>query len=218
MYELHELCRKDDLESIKKYLLDVNFNSNYLNEKDNNGFTPFHVACVYEHTQVVKYLISVPGFNSLNTRTNHSYTPCDFANIHCKIDVMKELLKQKDIQASQKLSEYYPVVIGTKENRKIMNELIESFTNDPIITRMKLVFEENMIIYRLIIFMCDGYYELNCNSDNNKGTRFFKIIQQLPLELQMVLIHRMSKSLKNNISGEIFNDGLQEFISKYVAN
>jgi len=81
---------------------------------------------------------------------------------------------------------------------------------------MKLIFDENMIIYNLIVFMCDGYYELNHNSDNEEAIRFFKIVRQLPLELQMTLIHRMSKSSKNNISGKLFNDSLQEFISKYV--
>jgi len=124
MYELHELCRKGDLESIKKYLLDINFNSNYLNEKDNNGITPFHFACVEGYTKIVKYLISVPGFNSLNMLTNHGYTPCNFTNIYCQIDVMKELLKQTNIRVPQKIMEGYPIVIGTKENRKIMNELL----------------------------------------------------------------------------------------------
>jgi hypothetical protein len=216
MYELHELCGTGDLESTKKYLLDINFNPDYLNEKDNHGFTPFHIACVKGHTKVVKYLISVPGFSSLNVRTNHGYAPCNLTNIHCQIDVMKELLKHSNIETPQKLPEGYPVVIGTKWNRNIMNRLIESYTNDPITTRMKLIFHENMMTYRLIVFMCDGYYKLNPNSDNQKAIRFFKIVRELPLELQMMLIHRMSKSSKNNISGRLFDDSLREFISKYV--
>lgn len=40
----------------------------------------------------------------------------------------------------------------------------------------------------------------------------------IPLDLQMVLIHRMSGSSMNNIAGKLFNDNLKEFITKYMTN
>jgi len=47
--------------------------------------------------------------------------------------------------------------------------------------------------------------------------RFMKILKNLPLELQMMIIHRLSDSPMNNISGKMFNNNLKSYIKKYIG-
>jgi len=93
---------------------------------------------------------------------------------------------------------------------------MKKYKENPIKIRRQLMLEDNIDIFRLIVFTSDDYFELDNNTENAKGLKFLKIVKQLPLELQMVIIHRMSYSGMNNISGKLFNDNLKEFIKKYV--
>jgi hypothetical protein len=62
-------------------------------------------------------------------------------------------------------------------------------------------------IYRSVVFLSDGYLE-------NKNSRFFKIINELPTELQIKIIFATINCDQTYILSEDFNDGLKEFIKK----
>ncbi|AYV75453.1 MAG: hypothetical protein Terrestrivirus1_327 [Terrestrivirus sp.] len=210
-------CEKGHIYIVKfliKIYMDINDDVetlNVINATEKNGYTPLNVACWGNRTDIVKYLLSLPNITTLNRQNIYDYTPLYYACRRNNMNIVKELLKQKDIIVQQYLDNSYNL---NPETRKLIIE----YKENPNKIRRQLILEDNIDIYRLIIFMCDDYFELNHNTKNTKGLNFFKIAKQLPLELQMMLIHRMSESSMNNISGKIFNDNLKNFVTKYMMN
>ena len=56
-------------------------------------------------------------------------------------------------------------------------------------------------VFALVVFLCDGL--LKIKEENMSGAaRFFRMAKELPLELQMVLCHRVVGSMRMNIPGK----------------
>jgi len=53
-------------------------------------------------------------------------------------------------------------------------------------------------VFALTVFLCDELLHLKPTLDT-AATRFFAIAKKLPMELQMVLCHRVVGSMKQNI-------------------
>jgi len=51
MSTFHKVCKKGKIKIVKKFLSDKNFKG--LNEKDNDGSTPFYLACYHGHKEIV---------------------------------------------------------------------------------------------------------------------------------------------------------------------
>ena len=86
-----------------------------------------------------------------------------------------------------------------------MVSLLERFRDNPEETRDEMRmelgwFDEAAEMFALVVFLCDGLLEIK--EKNRTGGRFFKIAEQLPMELQMVLCHRVVGSMDDNISQE----------------
>jgi ankyrin repeat protein len=185
--------------------------SSYLNEKNNNGHTPFLLACSHGHKKIAEMLLKTDGFNSLNEKNNSGDTPFLLASrFGCK-EIVKILLKQPKIIIPENIR-HYEFNATTKE----MHSLIESYKKDPQMVRTKLILGNNLDVYRHIVFTCDGYFTIK--KIENTNTRFMKIAIKLPLDLQMVLIYRLSESRKQNITGKIFDDNIKDYINKYIKN
>src|SRR5207302_8614938 len=69
MCYLHQLCNKGDIEQIKKYISNPNFNVDELTEEDYYGHTSFSNACHDDNIDIVKLLISIKEFNCLNRKS-----------------------------------------------------------------------------------------------------------------------------------------------------
>ena len=93
-----------------------------------------------------------------------------------------------------------------------IKELIKRYKKDPQTVRSKLILKDNINVYRHIVFLCDGYYELDENTENNNGLRFLKIASRLPLELQMTLTHRLCGSSKAIITGKQFDENIKRYV------
>jgi hypothetical protein len=78
------------------------------------------------------------------------------------------------------------------------------------------LFYQFFIFSNKIVFICDGYFAIIKTNITNKGIRFMKTASKLPLELQALLIHRLSGSSKQNITGKLFNDNLGVYIERYI--
>jgi len=52
--------------------------------------------------------------------------------------------------------------------------------------------------FALVIFLCDGLLQLNPEA-HTTSTRFFALAQRLPMELQMILCHRILDSKRETI-------------------
>jgi hypothetical protein len=206
----HLACATRRFDIIKYLITLPNFFS--LNEKGHKGYTPFYTVCYNRDKELIKYFMTLKNFTSLNEENNCGETPFYLVCVREDIDIIKEFLKQKNIIIPDN---FYKLNYGSKHEIK---KLVESYKNDQRFTRMKLILDKNLDIYHLITFLCDDYFELKKKTKNENGMRFMKIARQLPLELQMILIFRLSGLPMNNISGKLFNDNLKGFMTKYMIN
>jgi hypothetical protein len=90
MYELHELCQKGDIESLKKYLIENDFKN--LHEKDKDNKTILSIACEKGHIDIVKFVIENSSIDSLKYRDRCYRTPLHWACMNNQIDVVKYLI------------------------------------------------------------------------------------------------------------------------------
>jgi ankyrin repeat protein len=193
-------------EIVEFFLKADGFNS--LNEKNDHSYTPFIIVCRDGHKEIVELLLRANGFNSLNEKHNDGDTPILKACWNGHIEIVKLLLKQPDIIIPENMMYF--------ENKNKIELLIELYKKDPQTTRARLILDDNLDIYRHIVFVCDGYFTIKETDSTNKDVRFMKILSRLPLELQSLLIHRLSGSIKQNITGKIFSDNLGNYIRKYM--
>ena len=168
MGKFHEACKIGDIKTVRKYLSHKNLN---VNEKDNDGSTPFYFACYYGHKEIVELLL-----------------------------ICRDIIVPDD----------------TKTINKEIKELIERYKKDPQTVRSNLILKGNINLYRHIVFLCDGYYKLDENTENNRATRFMKIASVLPLELQMTLIHRLSFSSRTIITAKQFDENIIEYTNIFL--
>jgi ankyrin repeat protein len=85
---LHNACNWDqnDQVEIVRLLLDSGVD---VNSVDNDGYTPLHIACIYEHPEVVELLLKYGA--DVNKSNNDGKTPCHFAIRNP--DIVKVLLR-----------------------------------------------------------------------------------------------------------------------------
>ena len=196
---------------IVKYLTGIpEFTS--LNDKDENGNTPLLVACGHDHTNTVIHLLTFDNLTTLNDKSFGGKTPFMWARVKGNIDIVKELLKRKDIDISGDVDLYY-----SHENKNKIKKIIKQYKSNPIGTRQQLILGEYLNVFRLIVFLCDGFLELTNNAQNKKAAQFFNIVRRLPMELQMKIVYAMVNSSMNNINGKAFGCGLKEFIKKFIC-
>lgn len=98
---------------------------------------------------------------------------------------------------------------------KIMNnlciiegyELIEKYLRDTSLT-MKYRIEVDPVskVYTSIVLLCDNYFKLRMEDKNNNERRFYTIAKRLPMDLQMLLCHRLFNSTKQSVSGQLFTE------------
>ena len=86
--------------------------------------------------------------------------------------------------------------------------LLERFKENPEETRyrmrVKLGCHDDLAaeVFALVVFVSDGLLRIKVTTTATPAVRFFAIATQLPLELQMVLCHRLLGSAKEIILGK----------------
>ena len=97
--------------------------------------------------------------------------------------------------------------VAKKRGKTEVVSLLERFRDHPEETRHEVrvelgCFDEMAAeIFALVVFLCDGLLEIK--EENMTGAaRFFRMAKRLPMELQMVLCHRVVGSAGENIPGE----------------
>ena len=96
---------------------------------------------------------------------------------------------------------------GAKEGgRPVVASLLERFRDHPEETRYEVRVElswfgEEAEIFALVVFLCDGLLEIR-EGNTTGAARFLKMAKKLPMELQIVLCHRVVGSMRMSISGE----------------
>jgi len=93
--------------------------------------------------------------------------------------------------------------------------LLERFRDDPVGTRVAVSVEFGLHadLFAMVIFVADGLLRITQGTESTSpAARFFRIANRLPLDLQMVLCHRVIGSAKDNIA-----DGEREAAFRRLA-
>jgi len=124
------------------------------------------------------------------------------------------------------------VDLATAGGRLYPKFIFTRFQNNPIRTRLEVrrqLGESNELAaesFALVVFTCDGLLQvpesqLEKTPRSERATRFFRILQRLPLELQVLICNRSVGSKKDNIpqaNREVaFRRLTQEIMSTEIA-
>ena len=100
--------------------------------------------------------------------------------------------------------EYTALEIARERNYTEAVSLLERFVANPAQTRYEVRVKLGMLdelaaeVFALTVFLCDDLLQLKPAADTG-ALRFFTIAVKLPMELQMILCHRVVGSTKQNI-------------------
>jgi hypothetical protein len=219
---LHYACESDDAEAARRLLawpgIDVN-------SADNDGKTAFMEACVLGSTNVAKVLLDDPRVD-ITRPDNKGYTPVRLAAetpdiILGWIASGRELPLPGEEDADNNDWKTNPfLVLWHSENdpdHQLYNLLVR-FANYPEEVRRevrrRLHNRHAADVFAPAVFLSDGLLRLKAktNTPKAKRTRFFRIMAELPLELQMLISHRAVGSMRNNIPGEDSELGFRRLV------
>jgi len=100
-----------------------------------------------------------------------------------------------------------PLETAMAQNRHVEVDVLQRYIKDPELTRFQLREELGLLgadvagLFALVVFGCDGLLQQRQGIvESNPAARFFRIAQLLPMELQMVLCHRVFGSRKENVN------------------
>ena len=86
-----------------------------------------------------------------------------------------------------------------------MVTLLERFKENPEETRHAVRVELGLVdaeMFALVVFVSDGLLQIKDTNTPSPAARYFSIAAQLPLELQMVLCHRLVGLAKEIVPGK----------------
>ena len=216
---LHHACSGDSRSAVIPLLLahpDIDVNS-----KNNFGGTPFYVAC-YGHPSCVREMLKDSRVKG-NEPRNDGGTPLWIAAGNGRLDVIEwwiasgreiDLGKPGDVDKTDAIG-------GAKKWKKTeVFALLERFKENQVETRhavrLELGWYDDLVaeMFALVVFVSDGILQINDTTTPSPATRYFSIAAQLPLELQMVLCHRVVGSDKEIIPGKDSEVAFKELARK----
>ena len=195
----------------------------YVNQKDKDGYTPLILGCSYGQVEVVKVLLKDSRVD-INMADDMECTPVWHATHNVYLEVIKWMIALRgdelDIEKKGKLlgcTEYTILEISSviRGSRK----LLERFIADPNKTRHKLRVEFGLVnkdvssLFAAVVFLCDDFVTLK--GAITETARFFSIIRRLPMELQMIICHRVYGSSKNSIKSSESEPAFKD-LAKYL--
>jgi ankyrin repeat protein len=180
-----------------------------VNKKTDGGSTPFLWACCNGETSCVRLLLKDPRVK-VNETNNPRCTPVCLAAEYGYLDTVKWLIASgREIDLGEP-GDWNTDAIGQarKKSRTEVVSLLERFKEDPDQTRhevrVELGFFDDLAaeVFALVVFLSDGLLEIKGNrGENEQAKRFFRIVKELPLELQMIMCRRAVGSMGMNITG-----------------
>ena len=140
--------------------------------------------------------------------SNDGYTPLYYAAYYGHLEVIKWWIASgREMDLGQPGNEKNDAIGGAKKRGKTeVVSLLERFKGNPDQTRSEIRkelrwFGEEAEFFALVIFLSDGLLEIKAET-RSEAARFFRMARELPMELQMVLCHRVVGSMRMNIPGE----------------
>ena len=160
----------------------------------------------------------------VNEPANHGWTPLYRATHWGRLDIIKwwiasgremDLGKPGDIDKTDAIGE------ATKFDETEVVTLLERFKANPLETRKVMRMELGLVdeaaakVFAIVVFVSDGLLQIK-DTTPSPAARFFNIAAQLPLELQMVLCHRVVGSGKEIIPGKYSEVAFKELAERLV--
>ena len=195
-----------------------------VNVKDTFERTPFALGCANGRVPAVQLLLKDSRVNTtIHDKSNR--TPLWAAAFGDHRGVIERFIASgRDLgdlgrkgRSYEDDQEYTVLEISRQKHWKVdVFRLLERFLKNPAQTRRDFrvrfgVLEELAAaeLYALTVFLCDGLLQLKpaqalvpsgpAAAPTAAATRFFAMVSKLPMELQMILCHRVVGSKKQNI-------------------
>lgn len=239
---LHRACYKNKPSVVSLLLAQPNIEVNF---KDSMNRTPFWLACSGGYYKIIRTMcedtrVDING-PMKDVKMDWGTTPLSMlasCGRHNCIEWMIASNRYLDMgikdTASDVLGEVDKVMglmslWNTRDGMELTKELCDRFKKDPKGTRLQLrrklgICDEWMSgTFALIVFVSDKYLRLSSTCDfqekkKKKTARFFSIARRLPMELQMVLCHRLVGSPKTNITGKMCEVAFKDLVKKLFSD
>ena len=220
---LHDAVNHGHLEIVQVLLGHPGIN---VNVQTGFGQTPFLISCASGHIAVVRLLLRDPRVD-VNLVDHDKRTSLWLATFNLRVDVIERLLASGrhigNLERSARYSGSYYSPLGIT---KMMSQfqltysgqirswaevvlVLKKFEANPAQTRHVLRVKLGVLdalaaeIFASTVFLCDGLLQLTPASPSDLNAtaaiRFFAIAAKLPMELQMILCHRVIGSTKQHI-------------------
>jgi len=158
---------------------------------------------------VVEVLLKDPRVD-VSLDDNYGCTPLWWASCYGRHEVIEWIIARGrdlgDVKKNWIDGGYKALEIARKINSDQAVSVLERFLANPAQTRHELRMKFGILdelaaeVFAFTVFLCDDLLQLKPASDPAAdATRFFSIVSKLPIELQMILCHRVVGSMKQNI-------------------
>jgi len=197
---LYTACYYDNAEIVALLLAHPNID---VNLKNTFGQTAFFNALVLGRVESVKLLLEDSRVD-INERANCGSTPIHKAMCDNRMEAVEWLLAS---DRNVDLDSIHIQYKGYSLEDFAIAPLLFQYLRDPQKMKHKLRLKLGLFptmasdFFSLIVFLCDGLLAVKEENFSNH-VRFFKIAQQLPIELQMMLCYRMVGCDRTNIPSE----------------
>jgi len=192
------------------------------NVKNKYGSTPFYLACLNGRTPCVREMLNDSRVK-VDEPDKYGYTPLYRAARYGYLDVIKWWIASGREMDLGKPGDEKTDAIGeaTKFDETEVVTLLERFKANPLETRKVMRMELGLVdeaaakVFAIVVFVSDGLLQIK-DTTPSPAARFFNIAAQLPLELQMVLCHRVVGSGKEIIPGKYSEVAFKELAERLV--
>ena len=182
----------------------------------NDSCTPLMVAIAHLELEVVKTLL-LDSRVDVNSQNKRKCTPMWVASCRGALNEMKWMiaLRGDNLDAETRGIRQYdksevkesssPLEIAKFHGHTEVISLLENFISNPVATKHELCLELGLSdasttsMFALMVFICDALLTIRPSSSSHSAARFLSIASRLPMELQMILCHRLHGSTKDTI-------------------
>jgi len=193
-----------------------------VNLKSRVGATPLSYACGGS-TSCVRLLLKDSRVK-VNEPDKVGYTPLLWAVTDSQLDIIKWWIASgREMDLGRPGDPYKTDAIGVarRTGKQEVVTLLERFRRDSAQTRHAVRVELGLLdeaaaeVFALVVFVSDGLLQVK-DTTPSPAARFFSIVAQLPLELQMVLCYRVVGSPKEIIPGKESEAAFKELARRLV--
>jgi len=192
---LHHAVYNNDVEDVKLLLALPAINVNVQNI---DGHTPLSVGCYRGRVDSVCVLLKDPRVDATLVN-NKLCTPLWQAANDGSSEAIEWLIASGKNLGDLGLDFE---IMGRWSSQ--VKALLKRFVANPAQTRHEIQVKHGVIsalaaeVFALMVFLCDNLLQLKSTS-RPAAARFFRVAKRLPMELQMMLCHRVFGSMKQNI-------------------